>query len=52
MAKKTTGRIYTSGKKKFWYIRYTFEGKETRTRLLDTAGNPITARKEAEAASA
>ncbi len=51
MAKKTTGKIYTSGKAKFWYIRFQFEGKETRTRLLDPAGKPITKRREAEAAA-
>ena len=51
MAKKTTGKLYTSGAKGFWYIRYQFEGKENRTRLLDTTGKPITSEKEAIAAA-
>ena len=51
MAKKTTGKLYTSGAKGFWYIRYQFEGKENRTRLLDTTGKPITSKKEAVAAA-
>lgn len=51
MAKKTTGKLYTSGAKGYWYIRYKFEGKENRTRLLDTTGKPITKEKEAHAAA-
>ncbi len=51
MAKKTTGKIYTSGANEYYYIRYKFEGKEKRTRLLDPAGKPITKEKEARAAA-
>ena len=51
MAKKTTGRIFTSGKKGFYYLRYKVNGKDNRVRLMDTAGNPITSKAEAQAAA-
>ncbi len=51
MAKKTTGKLYVSGTKGYWYIRYKFEGKENRMRLLDTTGKPITKEKDAQAAA-
>lgn len=51
MAKKTTGKLYKAGTKGFWYIRYQFEGKDTRTRLLDPDGKPIIREKEAQAAA-
>lgn len=51
MAKKTTGKLYTSGAKRYYYIRYKFEGKEKRTRLLDLDGKPIIKEKEAQAAA-
>ncbi|MBQ9502595.1 MAG: site-specific integrase [Lentisphaeria bacterium] len=51
MAKRTVGKLYTSGQKNYWYIRYQFDGKDCRARLLDTAGRPITDRREAEAAA-
>lgn len=41
MAKKTTGAIYTSGKKEFYYLRYKQDGKDHRIRLLDPEGKPI-----------
>ncbi len=51
MAKKTTGRIFTSGKKGVYYLRYKVNGKDNRVRLMDTAGNPITSKAEAQAAA-
>ena len=51
MAKKTTGKLYKAGTRGFWYIRYQFEGKDTRIRLLDPDGKPITREKEAQAAA-
>lgn len=51
MAKKTTGRLYTNGAKGHYYIRYKFQGKETRTRLLDLDGKPITDEEDANAAA-
>ena len=51
MAKKTTGRIFTSGKNGFYYLRYKVNGKDNRVRLMDTAGNPITSKAEAQAAA-
>ena len=41
MAKKTTGRIYTTGVNKVYYLRYASQGKDHRVRLLDTSGAPI-----------
>ena len=51
MGRKTSGTLYTSGKNNFFYLRYRFEGKETRMRLLDLAGKPVTSPKEARAAA-
>ena len=51
MARKTTGKLYTSGAKGFWYIRYQFQGKDYRSRLLDPDGKPITKEKEAQTAA-
>ena len=51
MGRKTSGTLYTCGKNKFFYLRYRFDGKETRLRLLDLAGKPITSPKEARAAA-
>lgn len=51
MAKKTTGRIFTSGKKGFYYLRYKVNGKDNRVRLMDTGGKPITSKAEAQAAA-
>ncbi len=51
MAKKTTGRIFTSGKKGVYYLRYKVNGKDNRVRLMDTGGNPITSKAEAQAAA-
>ncbi|MEA4863731.1 MAG: site-specific integrase [Victivallaceae bacterium] len=51
MARKTTGRIYRHGLKGYFYLRYKFEGKETRTRLLDPDGKPIIKELEARAAA-
>ena len=51
MGRKTSGTLYTCGKNNFFYLRYRFEGKETRMRLLDLAGKPITSLKEARAAA-
>jgi len=50
--KKTNGHIYQLGKKKTWYIRYKRDGVEKRLRLLDTNGNPVSSKKDAEASAA
>ena len=52
MSKRTIGTLYTSGSRKFWYIRYKHGGIERRIRLLDPSGNPISAKKEAAHAAA
>lgn len=52
MGRRTTGKLYTSGKKGHYYFRYIQSGKEFRTRLLDLAGNPITRKPEAQEAAA
>ena len=51
MARKTTGKLYTSGKKGYYYFRFTTNGKDCRIRLLDIKGKPITTRPEAEKAA-
>ena len=42
MARKTSGSIYRSGQKGYYYLRYFYQGVDKRIRLLDTDGNPIT----------
>lgn len=51
MAKKTTGRIFSKGKRGFYFLRYKVFGKGHLIRLMDTAGKPITNKAEAEAAA-
>ena len=51
MARKVSGKVYQSGKKKFYYLRYQMDGKDNRVRLMDTAGKPITSKTEAQAAA-
>lgn len=43
--------IYKSGKKGTYYLRYKVDGKDNRIRLLDTAGNPVKTKADAEASS-
>lgn len=52
MARKTTGKLYTSGKKKYYYLRFVKEGREFRLRLSGDNGEPITKKETAEAAAA
>lgn len=52
MARHTTGKLYTSGKKGYYYFRYTANGKDFRVRLLDLNGKPITREPEAKKAAA
>ncbi len=51
MAKKVSGRIYSSGKKGIYYLRYQLEGRDKRLRLLDISGKPITSKVDAQAAA-
>lgn len=51
MARKVSGKVYQSGKKKFYYLRYQMDGKDNRVRLMDTAGKPITSKEDAQAAA-
>lgn len=52
MARTTTGKLYTSGKKGYYYLRFTANGRDCRMRLLGLDGKPITRRTEAEKAAA
>ena len=52
MARHTTGKLYTSGQKGYYYFRYTANGKDFRVRLLDLTGKPITREPEAKKAAA
>lgn len=51
MARITKGNLYTSGAKKFYYLRFKTNGKDCRMRLLGTDGKPITRRDAAEEAA-
>lgn len=41
MAKKVIGKIYQQGSREAYFLRYKFQGKDNRIRLLDTDGKPI-----------
>lgn len=43
--------IYRNGKKGTYYLRYKIDGKDNRIRLLDTAGNPVRTKADAEEAA-
>ena len=52
MGRITEGKLYTSGKKEYYYFRYTVNGKDCRVRLLGLDGKPITTASEAKKAAA
>lgn len=52
MGRITEGKLYTSGKKGYYYFRYTINGKDCRVRLLGLDGKPITTASEAKKAAA
>ena len=41
MAKKVIGKIYQQGSREAYFLRYKFQGKDNRIRLLDADGKPI-----------
>lgn len=51
MARTTKGRIYTRGKKGYYYLQYYVKGKEYRVALKDGNGENITTAREAEKAA-
>ena len=52
MARTTKGRLYTRGKKGYYYLQYYIDGQQFRVALRDGEGNNITTEKRAKDAAA
>ena len=52
MARTTKGRLYTRGKKGYYYLQYYVKGQQNRVALKDENGDSITKRADAEKAAA
>lgn len=52
MARTTKGRLYTRGKKGYYYLQYYINGQQFRVALKDDAGNGITTEKKAKDSAA
>ncbi len=52
MARTTKGRLYTRGKKGYYYLQYYVDGKQIRVALKDERGESITKKTDAEKAAA
>ena len=48
MGRSTKGRLFTRGKKKYYYIQYYLDGKQFVKSLKDDAGKPVTNKAKAE----
>ena len=48
MARSTKGRLFTRGKKNYYYLQYYLDGKQFVKSLKDDAGKPVTSKTKAE----